>query len=590
MTTVRARRTLLGVLWLMLGVAMVGSLLATRPFTAPASASVAQANQPRPVFVLPTATPEAEVVEDESFIPPSCQIKAEDMIPAQDLPFMGETACVGGMAGIYPCSNVDLYGFLPLDMIDANPGATVLASSLWGWTDPQTQREYAIIGLRNGTAFVDITSNPPVFLGHLPTHTSTSLWRELKVGNNHAFIVSDSNGNHGVQIFDLTQLRSVFFPPVTFQETAHYGGTGSIHNIWVNEETDYAYAVGASSGTQQCDGGLHMINLTNPVAPTFAGCFAHTPGSRTQSYVHDTQCVVYNGPDTTYQGHEICFNSNGPAERLDIVDVTNKASPFLISRTPYTGSDYPHQTWLTDDMQYMVLDDELDEDTHNARTYIWDVRNLDAPSVSNFYDSAVPSIDHNQYMYEGYLYQANYQAGLRVLDINSIASGTLQEVGYFDIYPEGNSAAFNAAWNVYPFFASGKVIVSGIEQGLFVLDPTIGDPTPTPTNTPTPSNTPTATSTPTASNTPTTTPTASNTPTATATTKPGTPTPTATTKPSTPTATATTKPGTPTPTATTKPGTPTATATNPASTPTATATGVPPQQWRRYFPIVASSE
>ena len=87
------------------------------------------------------------------------------------------------------------------------------------------------------------------------------------------------------------------------------------------------------------------------------------------------------------------------------------------------------------------------------------------------YTGPTNAIDHNQYIHQGYAYQANYRAGLRILDISDVADATLTEVAYFDIYPSSNNASFNGAWNNYPFFASGNVIVSGMEQGLFVLRP-----------------------------------------------------------------------------------------------------------------------
>ena len=42
--------------------------------------------------------------------------------------------------------------------------------------------------------------------------------------------------NGGAQVFDLTQLRTVTNPPVLFNETAHYRGFGSAHNIVINED------------------------------------------------------------------------------------------------------------------------------------------------------------------------------------------------------------------------------------------------------------------------------------------------------------------------------------------------------------------
>ena len=156
-------------------------------------------------------------------------------------PLVAQTPCSGGTAGPYPCSGYNLQSELSLSALSAGGG-----NDSWGWTDPSTGKEYALIGLNNGTAFIDI-SNPtsPIYLGKLPTHTSNSLWRDVKTYNNHAFIVSEANG-HGMQVFDLTRLRNVTNPPVTFNNDAHYSGFGDAHNIVINEESGYAYVVGSS--------------------------------------------------------------------------------------------------------------------------------------------------------------------------------------------------------------------------------------------------------------------------------------------------------------------------------------------------------
>ena len=100
-------------------------------------------------------------------------------------------------------------------------------NDIWGWTDPLDGKEYALLGRTTGTAFIDITDpNNPVYLGNLPTHTVSSLWRDIKVYTDHAFIVSEASG-HGMQVFDLTQLRNVPNPPVTFTADAHYSGFGN---------------------------------------------------------------------------------------------------------------------------------------------------------------------------------------------------------------------------------------------------------------------------------------------------------------------------------------------------------------------------
>jgi len=379
-----------------------------------------------------------------------------DAQPLQQLEPLLNAACSDGMAGPYPCRDIDLMAFLPHEEIGGGSG-----NDIWGWTDPVTGREYALVGRSSGTAFVDIsTPSRPVYLGDLPTRTVNSTWRGIKVFADHAFIVSEAIG-HGMQIFDLKQLRTVTSPPVTFTDTALYAGFGSSHTLAINTRTGFAYA----AGTRTCEGGLHVVDVRAPAAPRPAGCFS------LDGYTHETQCVVYDGPDTFYRGHEICLNSN--EDTLTIVDVTDKLEQVQVSRTGYGGSAYTHQGWLTQDHRFFLVNDEGDETAfkHPTRTWIWDVSDLRAPFISSLYDGPTPSIDHNLYIRGNLVYESNYRSGLRVLDAGELAAGALREVGFFDVYPLDDAPAYNGAWSAYPFFASGSVAVNGIEQGLFVVRP-----------------------------------------------------------------------------------------------------------------------
>ncbi len=89
----------------------------------------------------------------------------------------GPASCINGTADGYACRGISLRKRVSLQTMGA-PGG----NDIWGWTDPATNREYALVGLVNGTAFVDVT-NPvtPVFLGTLPTQTVSSTWRDIKV-------------------------------------------------------------------------------------------------------------------------------------------------------------------------------------------------------------------------------------------------------------------------------------------------------------------------------------------------------------------------------------------------------------------------
>ena len=201
---------------------------------------------------------------------------------------------------------------------------------------------------------------------------------------------------------------------------------------------------------------------------TCAGCFS------SDGYTHDVQCVVYQGPDTEHQGKEICFASN--EDTLTIVDVTNKAQPIQLSRATYPDTGYSHQGWLTESHQYFLLDDETDELNNpnlTTRTLTLDLTDLDQPSLAGIHMAAGRSVDHNQYVVGDFTYQANYRRGLRILHIDDAANGRLTEVAYFDTYPEGDGNGFSGAWNVYPFFPSGNVLVSDGNRGFFLVRPNL---------------------------------------------------------------------------------------------------------------------
>ncbi len=366
---------------------------------------------------------------------------------------IGQTPCLNGMAGDYPCNGYDLQSFIPFSTFDASTG-----NDSWGWTDPQDGSEYALMGLNNGTVFIDITDPiNPVYLGKLPTHTTSTTWRDVKVYNNYAFVVSEAGG-HGMQVFDLTRLRNVVSPPESFTEDAHYDGFGSAHNIVINEESGYAYAVGADFS-----GGAHFINIQNPLNPLGEGGYA---GS---GYTHDAQVITYNGPDSDYTGREIYVGSN--ENEVVIVDVTDKTNPVLISTATYTNDAYTHQGWFTEDLNYFIVGDEVDELDFgfNTKTIVFDFTDLDNPQFDFDHFGTTTAIDHNGYTKGDKYYLANYTAGMTVLDISDLQNQNISELGYFDTYPNSNSADFSGAWNVYPYFESGNIVISNYSGGGFFL-------------------------------------------------------------------------------------------------------------------------
>ena len=380
----------------------------------------------------------------------------------------GEVRCNEGAAAGFSCEGVDLLAYLPVSALGGGPGERV--SDVWGWSDPETGREYALAGRTGGAAIVDVTDPAsPRYVGVIPANASGA--RDLKVYADHLFFTGDGAGDHGLVVFDLTRLRGAPAEPSEFAPDAVYDGIASAHNLVLDPESGFAFPVGASGGGQTCGGGLHMVDVREPKSPVFAGCFTDTEGLIHQGRTHDAQCVVYRGPDDRFHGKQLCFASNETA--LRIIDVTDKEAPAPIGTATYPGLAYVHQGWLTDDHRYYYLDDELDElvgTTPKTRTFIFDVAELDDPILVGSVDGPSGATDHNLYVKGDRMYQANYQAGFRLLDISDPEAPV--EIGWFDTTPyEGDPPGFVGAWTAYPFFESGTVVVTSMYEGVFLLRP-----------------------------------------------------------------------------------------------------------------------
>ena len=372
--------------------------------------------------------------------------------------------CTNGAAYGFGCKGVDLLSRLSMPDLGA-----ILVNDVWGWTDPETGREYALAGRSDGVAFVDVTDQlNPIYIGDLPSHDgATSWWRDMKVYKDHMFVVVDNSGANGMQVLDLTELRRFRGDPIRFEETAHYDGVRTAHNIAINEASGIAYITGASSMT--CSHGLHMVDVRMPAQPTYAGCFRDTETGRSGiGYTHDVQCTLYHGPDSEHAGKEICFGSNETA--LSVADVSDKRNPVKLSHASYPNVSYAHQGWLTEDHRYFIMNDELDERAglvDRTRMLIWDLEDLDDPVLHTEYVGETGSTDHNLYILGDKVYAANYTSGLRIIDIGDIHAPT--EVAHFDTHPSNNNTSFDGAWTAYPYFGSGIIVVNSYPHGLFIV-------------------------------------------------------------------------------------------------------------------------
>ena len=404
------------------------------------------------------------------------------------------TACDSGFADQFECNGFAMQSRMPPSAL--HPDAPAL-NDIWGFVDLNNNKEYAVVGLKNGTAIVDVTDPAvPVTIAHVQGMSST--WRDLKIyqhwdANNNrynAFAYVTTEANQGLQIIDLGDLPNSISVSATIDDFV------SAHNINIANvdyssgkllegTTPFLYV----AGSNRSFGAYRVYDISNPIIPRIV-----TPAPEGTGYVHDLTTFTI-GDDRTSQcaeGHNPCellvdFNEN----TVDIWDMTDKALPIMISSTPYENATYTHSGWWSKDKKFIFIQDEIDERSTGSNTVLrtLDISDLRTPFVSNVWTGTTQAIDHNGFAVGDTYYMSNYRRGLTVFDITD--PNQPNEIGFFDTYPtpSANSATFAGAWGVYPFLPSGNILISDISYGLFVVTAAKnigGTPTPTPVPTPEP--------------------------------------------------------------------------------------------------------
>jgi choice-of-anchor B domain-containing protein len=306
-------------------------------------------------------------------------------------------------------------------------------NDIWGYADG-SGNEFALLGVRTGTSIINVT-NPenPVEVAFIPGTFST--WRDIKTWGTYAYVVSDYTSD-GLQIIDLSQLPTT--ATLVNQITTWFERS---HNIFI--DNGFAYAVGTEGG-----GGIHIIDLSNPVNPTQTAYYT------TSGYVHD----VYVWNDTIVA----CA---GSSEQYHLINVSNKSNPQLISISQTLPGIYAHSGWMTQDKRYFLACEEF-----NVRDLtVWDLQDRSSWDlvVSTWQMPTGSSIIHNCFVRGNYVHISYYTSGYVVLDVTNPTNPQL--AGQYDTYPSSNGGTYDGAWGCYPYLPSGNVLVSDIESGLYVV-------------------------------------------------------------------------------------------------------------------------
>lgn len=321
-------------------------------------------------------------------------------------------------------------------------------ANICGYVDVANNKEYALLGAASGMIIVDVTTpTNPVQVVQIPM--VNDLWKEIKVYSHYAYVTTEGSGG-ALQIVDLNALPSTTLSNYNYHtytgDGAISGQLSTVHALHIDTTKGYLYLFGTNIGSQ----GAVILDLnSDPYNPTYVGQYGNI-------YVHDG----YVDNDTLYAGH--IYDGF-----FRIVDCTNKTNPVVLA-TQSTPTNFTHNAWLSNDHKYCFTTDE------NSNSYLasYDVSNPANIIELDRIQSQNPnsgSIVHNTHILDNWAVTSWYRDGFTIVDVTR--PHNLVTVGYYDTY-NGSGNGFDGAWGVYPYLPSGTIVVSNINEGLFVINPT----------------------------------------------------------------------------------------------------------------------
>lgn len=387
-------------------------------------------------------------------------------------------ACVNNLAGDFECNNIDLLAHIPLGEFSSSPRA---GNDIWGHVDLNNGDEYAIIGLDNGVAVVNVTEpTNPIEVGTI--RGKTNIWRDIKVyqyfdktlnlWRAYAYATIDGSVDY-VTVIDLNHL------PNSISLVQKNKAVTKAHNVYISN-VDHTLNIALPgmtptlqiTGANTFSGAFHSYSLADPENISLL-----TTQSAGSGYTHDGASLLITDDrastdcQSTTDTCSVFIDFN--EKDMKLWDISDASTSKLLGAAEYNdvskANMYVHSGWGSEDKQYVFLHDEFDEYKGglNSTLRIFSISDLKSPTQVGQWTGSTRAIDHNGFVRGNRYYMSNYERGLTVLDISNPAMPT--EIGFFDTFTPSNSASFNGAWGTYPFLPSGNILVSDINSGLYVL-------------------------------------------------------------------------------------------------------------------------
>lgn len=323
-------------------------------------------------------------------------------------------------------------------------------NEVWGLS--QDGREYAVIGSTMGTHFIDISDPDTLyevdfirgkFFGSSVVH------RDFHDYEGYLYSVCDQ-GSSSLQVIDLRYLPDSV---VLVHEDAV--NISRSHNVFIDSATAKMYTCGVRAPNVSGRIPLQLWSLENPEEPELMKNINQIEGLPV-SYVHD----MYARNDTVFL--------NAANQGLYIADFTAPDSPQVLGTLlNYPQKGYNHSGWWNESGDYYFMADE----THGRDLKIVETTEISSPRVANTFEAESDpegSVPHNLIVKNNRVYVSYYYDGLQVFDFSE--SGEMcRSYKYATSELNPVRGGFSGAWGVYPLLPSERVLVSDMQNGLFVL-------------------------------------------------------------------------------------------------------------------------